>query len=189
MYPQAKFIAALQQTGPAALAGYSGFGWDWSLTAKVVGWVAMGLGLGKDVYTALKDAGEKIPPGEQKMDQKDVDNLAAMLNQQMPSKSKGDWASLIYAAMGQNIQPGAAPVVSCPPGYIRDPSTGACIQLKTGFQMPTWGWVLAAAGGVFVVLKSGILRGMGGSLSGSGCRDKDGAFVPVPQCVGRRRAK
>lgn len=174
----------------AAKQGFSGgFGIAWALVAQVAGWIIQGIGLGKSVYDATREAGEKLPP-EQKLDQQDVDAVATALQSKFPATSKQSWTSLINEAMAGKVQP-TAPAPECPTGFYRDPVTGACIEIeRAGFKMPSWGWPVAIIGGIFLlpsVLSA--LRpaaGMSGVLEGAGCRDKKGRFVPVPQCTGKR---
>jgi len=59
-------------------------------------------------------------------------------------------------------------------------------QFDTG-RIPGWVYVLGA--GIFVALYIYKEERGGGNLSGEHCRDRDGAFVPVPQCIKKRRKK
>ena len=60
------------------------------------------------------------------------------------------------------------------------------MQFETG-KIPGWVFVLGA--GVLVGLYILHEERKPGSLSGEHCRDKEGVFVPVPQCTGRRGKK
>jgi len=57
-------------------------------------------------------------------------------------------------------------------------------QFETG-RVPGWVYVLGA--GVLVAIFIYTEEKRPGTLSGENCRDKDGAFVPVPQCTKKRR--
>lgn len=168
-----------------------GFGVSWSLVAMVAGYIIQGIGLGKSVYDAVSGAGEEIPAGQQ-LRQDDVDAVANELQQRFPTTSKQSWTSLINEALAGKVEAPTAPAEACPAGFYRDPVTGACLEMEKKFEMPMWGWAAVAVGGiVFLPTILSMLRPATGmsamsGLWGAGCRDKEGKFVPVPQCTGRR---
>lgn len=51
------------------------------------------------------------------------------------------------------------------------------------------GWIYMAAAGLLVGVFIFTEEKRTGSLSGEHCRDRDGAFVPVPQCTKKRRKR
>lgn len=57
-------------------------------------------------------------------------------------------------------------------------------EFETG-KIPGWVYVLGA--GILVAIYIFHEERKPGDLSGSGCRDKKGAFVPVPQCRRKRK--
>lgn len=63
-------------------------------------------------------------------------------------------------------------------------------QFETG-RIPGWAFVLGAGVlvAVYIIHEERKEKRKPGALSGKGCRDKEGVFVPVPQCRRRRARK
>ncbi len=142
------------------LSGSSGFGIAWALVAQVVGYVIQGVGLGKSVYDAVKGADQAVPAGEQAT-QEDISAIATELQKKFPTTSTGTWERLITEGLGAKA---AVPVTPppCPEGYIRDPATGACIEVRRAGMglsaIPTWGWIALAGLGFLLLPKLGIMK-------------------------------
>lgn len=138
-------------------AGFSGLGIAWALVAQVVGYVIQGIGLGFSVHDAIRGAGEQIPAGQQ-VQQEDISVIADELSKKFPTTSKSSWENLLNEGLAGKVAP---PTTACPPGYMRDPATGACIEIqKAGIlsQIPAWGWVAIAGLGILVLPKLGLFR-------------------------------
>lgn len=178
---------------PPAFAG-GGFGLNWALAAQVVGWVVSGVGLGKQVYDEwqareeVEKIKEAVPAGQ--LTAEDIPTMAAGLSKAYPAVSTDTWQRVLTETLGNKIAGVQPPTARCPEGTYLDPATGECKLIKAGFEMPPWGWGVAAVVGFLVLSQMGVLKGIGVSgLWGTGCRDKEGKFVPVPQCRNRRRKK
>jgi len=147
-------------TAVLARGGLSGggFGVAWALVAQVVGYVIQGIGLGKNVYDAVKGAGEQIP-AEQKVDPSDVKAIATELQKRFPTTSVSAWETLLTEQLGGKV---TTPVVTpCPQGYIRDPATGACIEVKKPgvfAQIPAWGYFVIGGLALLLLPKLGIMK-------------------------------
>ena len=133
--------------------GYmSPLGFSWSLAFQVVGFIAQGISLGKNIYDAIRGAGEQIPP-DQKLDQQDVSTISEQLTKQYPTTSKSQWEQLINQTLADKVTPQAIPAPQCPEGYSRDPITGLCVEIrKAGMEIPGWSWaMLGVLAGVFLL--------------------------------------
>jgi len=140
--------------------GFSGgFGIAWALVAQVVGYVIQGVGLGKSVYDAVKGADQAVPAGEQ-ASKEDISAIAGELQKQFPTVSKSTWENLITEGLGQKAAQPVTPA-PCPEGYIRDPATGACMEVRKAGVMgaiPTWGWIALGGLGLLLLPKLGIMK-------------------------------
>jgi len=139
--------------GPAPL------GFSWALALQVAGYVIQGIGLGKNVYDAIRGAGQEIP-ADQKLDQQDVSVITDQLSKQYPTVSRSQWEQLINQTLADKVTPQVIPAPPCPQGYTKDPITGLCMEIReAGMGMPTWGWVvLAALAGVLLLPRLGVGR-------------------------------
>lgn len=153
-------MTAVIAMGDRPHAGFSGggFGVAWALVAQVVGYVIQGVGLGKNVYDAVTGAGEAVPAGQQATAD-DVSEIATQLQKQFPTVSKSTWETLLAQGLGAK---GPAPTPPpCPEGYLRDPATGACIEIKRAGMgigaIPTWGWFVVGGLALLLVPKLGIM--------------------------------
>lgn len=138
------------------MSGFGDLGFDWLLAMEVVGWIAQGIRLGKTLWDSMRGAAEQIP-ADKKLDQQDVSTVADQLSKQFPTTTKSQWEQLLNQGLADKIavQPTPPP---CPAGYVRDPITGACVELKkAGLGIPTWGWIAIAGIGVLLLPKLGIL--------------------------------
>jgi hypothetical protein len=154
-------MTAVIAANDAPFSGLSGggFGVAWALVAQVVGYVIQGIGLGASVYDAVKGAGEAVPAGEQAT-REDVGAIATELQKKFPTTSKSTWEALLMEGLGAK---GPAPTQPpCPEGYLRDPATGACIEIKRAGMgigaIPTWGWIALAGMGFLLLPKLGIMK-------------------------------
>lgn len=131
-----------------------GFGIAWPLLIQFAGWVIQGIGLGLSTYEAISGAKENVAPDED-LAAGDVRAIAQQIAAADPRRrSVAEWEALLT----QTLQPPVTPTITCPPGFYRDPATGACLQpKKAGFHMPTWGWIALGVGGLLFVTKTGII--------------------------------
>lgn len=145
---------ALQPFGGPAPLGFA-----WSLAFQVVGFIAQGISLGKNVYDAIRGAGEQIP-ADQKLDPQDVSTISDQLAKQYPTTSRSQWEQLINQTLADKVTPQAIPAPPCPQGYSKDPITGLCLEIReAGMGMPTWGWLVLGGLALFLLLpRLGIAR-------------------------------
>lgn len=138
------------------MSGFGDLGFDWLMAMEVVGWIAQGIRLGKSVWDSMRGAAEQIP-ADKKLDQQDVSTVAENLQRQFPTTTKSQWEQLLNQGLADKIVAPPTPP-PCPIGYVRDPITGACVELKkAGMGIPTWGWIVIAGVGLLVLPKLGIL--------------------------------
>ena len=138
------------------MSGFGDLGFDWLLAMEVVGWIAQGIRLGKGLWDSMRGAADQIP-ADKKLDQQDVSTVADQLSKQFPTTTKSQWEQLLNQGLADKITPQPTPP-PCPAGYVRDPITGACVELKkAGLGIPTWGWIAIAGIGVLLLPKLGIL--------------------------------
>ena len=182
---QAPLLAVLEQERSEGFTG-AGFGIAWPLVIQIAGWVIQGIGLGLSVRESIQDAKGKVPSGEE-VRPSDIRPVAEQVAAADPSgRSASYWEQQLKEGFGMGVPE------PCPPGFYRDPTTGACLEVKKAGmfeKLPTWAWVLIGLGGFWFLTQSGMLRmmGAGRGLQGAGCRDREGKFVPVPQCRRRRK--
>ena len=183
---EAALLPAVQQ----AFSG--GFGVDPWTFVRIGSVILNGLLVGKDIYEAVRGGKEAAPEATLPEDQ--ITQLASQVAAVDPQKrSASQWESAIRAFFGTQAQP---PPGTCPAGYIWDPVAGQCTSISrpaAAGKIPPWAWIAIGVGGAIFVAKSGLLsRPMGFAgvtFAGKGCRDKEGRFVPVPQCRNKRRKK
>jgi len=138
------------------MSGFGDLGFNWLMAMEVVGWIAQGIRLGKGLWESMRGAADQIP-ADQKLDQQDVSTVADQLSKQFPTTSKSQWEQLLNQGLADKVVAPPTPP-PCPPGYMRDPITGACVELKkAGMGIPTWGWIAIAGLGVLLLPKLGIL--------------------------------
>lgn len=139
---------------PKSSGGQFGrLGVDWPLLLQVGGWIITGIGLGASVYDAIWGGAEKagIKPGD--LSSGDISTLASSIAAgDKKGRSAGEWETMLTAMLG----PGAPPLPTGqvpPPGFYRDPASGAFVPIKkAGFfeDLGTGGMIALAVGGIVV---------------------------------------
>jgi len=150
------FLPVLAQRRTNLSGVQQGLGIAWPLMIQFAGWVIQGIGLGLSTYEAIWGAKQNVAPDED-LAPGDVRAIAQQIAAADPQhRPVSQWEALL----NQSLQPQVTPTVpvTCPPGFYRDPATGACLQVaKAGFEMPTWGWIALGVGGLLFVTKTGII--------------------------------
>lgn len=143
-------------------AGAGSFGIDWGLAVDTALWLGQGVRMGMRIHDAVTNPAGK-PEGLENLDRQDVGTIAqqlAVANPDRSGKSAGQWEQLL---LGTGLGTGIDPSKACPTGYYMDPVSRACLPVaKAGFfeDIPTWGKIAIGGGLAFLVLRSGMLKGL-----------------------------
>ena len=145
-----------------AAAGAGALGIDWGLAVDTALWLGQGVRMGMRIHEAVTNP-EGKPPGLENLDRQDVGTIAQQLaaaNPDRSGKTPAQWEQLL---LGTGLGAGVDPSVTCPTGYYMDPVSRACLPIKkAGFfaDLPTWGKIALGGGLAYVVLQSGLLKGL-----------------------------